>query len=418
MIVDEDSVMKLRALKNSDWIDEHTRFLLIDFSLMNAHTHMASTVRIRFDFRRDKEDVLALRPSNRQNKTPHERKLHVRVGFEPAPSLALTALSDRNQANKPLNHTLPQKIEASDSAAPTWYSYSFHFFFELFGNQEYFLTVAWLIFFILSAHNILKELVLVYKMGLINRLLDYHIYIEMLKVLLSILLCVVFFRASSLATRFVQDMKRSYESRGQNSPEFFDSFELAALDYVYRIAGGFLAFLCIFQIFEMLKKIRRLLVFMRLLVSVFMLFCMPLIAGVAFAILALILFGHISENFSQFVTSCLTISQYFVKPRAIYHTLLENNPLIGPWFVFILGLCINFFILSLFIAFLNEAYSFVKNQIRLQSYKVRAKTKLEYVYEFLGIQSTIKWDIDKTTLAQERELDRDFMADVKRFAVD
>ncbi|GFO12911.1 hypothetical protein PoB_003941600, partial [Plakobranchus ocellatus] len=54
--------------------------------------------------------------------------------------------------------------------------------------------------------------------------------------------------------------------------------------------------------------------------------------------------------------------------------------------------------------------------IRLQTYKVLEKTRLEYVYEFLGIQSTIKWDIDKTVLARDRELDRDFMADVKRFA--
>ncbi|GFO32542.1 receptor for egg jelly 4 [Plakobranchus ocellatus] len=217
-------------------------------------------------------------------------------------------------------------------------------------------------------------------------------------------------------------MRRSYESRGQNSPEFFDSFELAALDYVYRIAGGFLAFLCIFQIFEMLKlasllrKIRRLLVFMRLLISVFMLFYMPLIVGVAFAILAFIMFGTASETFSDLLTSYLTINQYFVKPRAIYKTLLENSPFFGPWFVFILGLCINFFILNFFIVFLNEAYSFVMNKIRSQAYKVLEKTRLEYVYEFLGIQSTIKWDIDLTTLAQERELDRDFMADVKRFA--
>ncbi|GFN82983.1 hypothetical protein PoB_000948900 [Plakobranchus ocellatus] len=212
-------------------------------------------------------------------------------------------------------------------------------------------------------------------------------------------------------------MKFSYQSRGEISPEFFDSFELAALDYVRRVAGGFLAFICIFQIFEMLRKIRRLLVFMRLLISVFMLFYMPLIAGTAFAIMALILFGPTSENFSQFVTSYLTINQYFVKPRAIYHVLLENNPFFGPWFVFLLGLCINFFILNFFIAFLNEAYSLVKNKIRLQAYKVREKTRLEYVYEFLGIQSTIKWDIDNTALARDRELDRDFMADVKRFAV-
>ncbi|GFO06833.1 polycystin-2 [Plakobranchus ocellatus] len=102
---------------------------------------------------------------------------------------------------------------------------------------------------------------------------------------------------------------------------------------------------------------------MRLLISVFMLFYMPLIVVMAFASLALILFGKTSETFSHLLTSYLTINQYFVKPRAIYNTLQESSPFIGPWFVFLLGLCINFFMLNFFIVFLNEAYSFVMNKV-------------------------------------------------------
>ncbi|GFN82976.1 polycystin 2 [Plakobranchus ocellatus] len=213
-------------------------------------------------------------------------------------------------------------------------------------------------------------------------------------------------------------MKRSYENRGENSPVFFDAFELAALDYYYRAACGSLAFLCIFQIFEMLRKIRRLLVFMRLLLTVLMLFYMPLIVGVAFATLAYLLFGNNNYNFSNLVSSYLMINQYFVRPRAIYNSLVVDNPIIGPCFVFLLGMCINFFILNFFIVFLNEAYSSLKNKIRVHAYKILEKTKLEYVYEFLGIKSTIRWDVDKTEIDREKDIDRDYMADVKRFSVD
>ena len=49
---------------------------------------------------------------------------------------------------------------------------------------------------------------------------------------------------------------------------------------------------------------------------------------------------------------------------------------------------------------------------------MREKTRLEYVYEFLGIQSTITWDIEDDIITRDKAKDRDFMADIKRLRVD
>ena len=53
-------------------------------------------------------------------------------------------------------------------------------------------------------------------------------------------------------------------------------------------------------------------------------------------------------------------------------------------------------------------------QVRIESYKVREKTRLEYVYEFLGIESTITWDVQDDLVLQDREKDKDFLVDIKR----
>ena len=111
------------------------------------------------------------------------------------------------------------------------------------------------------------------------------------------------------------------------------------------------------------SKIRRLLVFIRLLYSTVTLFYMPLMTGMAFAFLASLLFCRTNENFRSFGLTYLMINQYFIKPRAIYVSLTENHPYLGPYFVFFLGFCINFFMVNFFIVFINEAYSSIQNQV-------------------------------------------------------
>ncbi|GFR74275.1 hypothetical protein ElyMa_000425700, partial [Elysia marginata] len=42
----------IQDMRESDWIDENTRHVIIDFSLVNVHSHIISTYRIAFDYRR------------------------------------------------------------------------------------------------------------------------------------------------------------------------------------------------------------------------------------------------------------------------------------------------------------------------------------------------------------------------------
>lgn len=342
------TLFSLQEIQDSDWIDEHTRILVVDFSLVNVYSHIVSSYRILFDFKR---------------------------------------------------------------SSPFWSAISFHFRFEDPSNMKYFMIFWGIIFLNISAYNIIKEMMLVHKMGILNYLSELASYTEILKVLLSLVLCYVYFRKIDLRGEILNDLEDSYRFREKN--KFVDFFEMAMLDYVYAITGGFLAFVCIFQIFVMLSKIRRLLVFLRLLISCVTLFYMPLATATAFAFLSHMLFGKTNENFSSLPISYLMINQYFIKPRAIYEALTDNHPYIGPFFYFLLGFCINFFMVNFFIVFLNEAYSSIQNQVRIESYKVREKTRLEYVYEFLGISSTITWDIADDEMLKERARDRDYLKDIK-----
>ncbi|GFO05631.1 polycystin-2 [Plakobranchus ocellatus] len=349
---EKTTLFSLSKIRESDWIDQNTRHFLIDFSLLNLNSHIVSSYRLRFDFRR---------------------------------------------------------------AAPFWQTNSFHLRFAQPGNQFYYTVFIGFFFVLICAYNTVKELLLMYKSGPLKYFRTIESYVEILKIVLSVLLVLIYIRKGIVAALLLKKLRYAYVSRETTGRvEFVNFFEVAVLDYMYTIFGGFLAFLCIFQIFYMLSKIRRLLVFIRLLVQTVTLFYMPLVIGLAFASLSFLLFGSTTPSFANLSDSYLVINQYFIKPQAIYYALTDSHPYIGPWFVFCLGFCINFFMVNFFIVFLNEAYSSILNQIRIDTYKVREKTKLEYVYEFLGIQSTIVFDIEEDLILKDKEKDRDFLKDIKR----
>lgn len=296
--------------------------------------------------------------------------------------------------------------------APFWQYASAHFLYEVTGNQFYFIVLLSCAFLLISAYNIIKEALLIYKMGVIGYLSRLSSYVEMAKVLLSVFMCVIRIQRRNLALDLLHKLR--YYKTVRKIDEYLDFHEMAVLDYQFSVVGGVLGFICIFDVFLKLSKIRRLLIFIKLLKSVLVLFWMPLLVGTAFACLAQLLFSKTHPNFVYFGTGFLTITQYFVKPRPIYASLTVVHPYAAPCFYFVLGVCINFFMLNFFIVFLNEAYSAILNKVRLSTYKLKEKTKLEYVYEFLGIKSTITWDEEGDLLRQERDIDRDFLKDVKR----
>ncbi|GFO32515.1 hypothetical protein PoB_005902000 [Plakobranchus ocellatus] len=189
--------------------------------------------------------------------------------------------------------------------------------------------------------------------------------------------------------------------------------DLGVFDRVVKAACGILMFTCIFQLLYMLSKIRRLLVFIRLLGSAMYLFFMPLIWGISFTLLSYIWFGPTNENFATLKTSYLMVNQYFVKPRPMYDTLNENTPIQGKIFVYAIGFLATFFVTKFFIAILNEAYTIIKKQIRFSYYKVRQQSKFEYLCEFLGLQSTAVWDSEEDRMLLENANDRAFIAHIK-----
>ncbi|KAK3735770.1 hypothetical protein RRG08_036818 [Elysia crispata] len=343
------SVLCMNVIKNSFWIDQYTRFVVIDFSVLNLNSNIASSIRIRFDFHR---------------------------------------------------------------SAPYWHASSFHFFYILAGNYFYYIAIVAVFFTLINAYNIWKELLLVYKLGPSSYFDELSSYVEISKVLLSTILCYVYFRKSYLKYSLLHEIKYSYLSRGRHG--FIDFFEMAVMDYVFTVTAGFLVFLCIFQLFHMLSKIRRLVVFMRLVLMAVKLFYMPVLSGMAFTFLSNILFCSTNENFSGFGLSYLMVNQYFIKPRAIYRELTANHPYVGPLFYFMMGMMISLFLFNIFLAFLNEAYSSIHNQVSLERYKVREKSRLEYVYDFLGIKTRTKRDEHDDLQLVDRENDRNLLSFVKR----
>ncbi|RUS70872.1 hypothetical protein EGW08_021366 [Elysia chlorotica] len=350
LVIDEGLFQQsLSLIKDSDWIDQHTRYIIIDFSLLNLYSRIVSTVHITFDFKRP---------------------------------------------------------------APFWYMGSFHFYHSMTGNTFYYTGVVKVIFLLIWANNTLKELILLYKSGPKNYLGRFYSYVELTKCLLSITLIYVHFRKIDLKSLRLQELKYSYLEK--EGAEFVDFLEMAILDYVYTNVGGILAFFCFFEILNMLSKIRRLVVFMRLVINAVRLFYMPLMSGIAFTFLSTMLFGSTNENFSAFGISYLMVNQYFIKPRAIYRQLTDNHPYVGPVFYFLMGMMISLFLLNFFVAFINEAYSSIHNKVRVASYKIRDKTKMEYVYEFLGMESRKMSDIEDDKQQQERQLEISYMTELKQ----
>ena len=138
--------------------------------------------------------------------------------------------------------------------------------------------------------------------------------------------------------------------------------------------------ICFFHPFLFPSAIRRLVIFIQLLKTTITLFFMPLVTGFAYAILAYLMFGKTIETFSNLKFCYLMVNQYFIKPQAIYHSLTESHPYLGPMFVFILGICVNFFVLNFFIAFLNEAYITIIKRVK----KLTAKLLTYFVVFFFS----------------------------------
>ncbi|KAK3793062.1 hypothetical protein RRG08_016570 [Elysia crispata] len=339
----------------------------------------------------------------RRGDVPHEHTLT----RSPAPSVTPVA-------NHPADWTRAHSLVHlhSMTSAPFWYSGGFHFRYQPPESQIYVFVLVGFIFFILTTRNILSEIVTLYKKGLVGYLSRVTTYMELSKVFLTCVMCYVYLRQRTLLSDLSAMLQYGYLIAKQ--PPFLDFIEMAALDYCYKAAGGFLAFTCIFQMFDMLSAIRRLVIFIQLLKTTITLFFMPLVTGFAYAILAYLMFGKTIETFSNLKFCYLMVNQYFIKPQAIYHSLTESHPYLGPMFVFILGICVNFFVLNFFIAFLNEAYITIIKRISILKYKEREKTKWEYVYEFLGIESTASDHFEEHLWQQEVAEQRYFLSSMKK----
>lgn len=351
IFLDEDLFWpSLSLLKGTDWVDQHTRYIVVDFSLLNLYSQVASSIRLRFDIER---------------------------------------------------------------SAPFWHCHSYHFVYSI---TETYVILNKIVFIVISGYGILKELHEMYLTGPYKYFKLRSNYIEIFKILLSLALCVLDIQMALSKSLLLQELKDSYVLREKSG--YVDFLTVAVMDYMYTMVGGLLAMICLFQIFSMLSKIRRLAIFNRLVLEAVKLFYIPLLGGAAFGVLAFLLFSATNENFSNIETSYLMVNQYLIKPHAIYKDLTNNNPYIGPVFVFVLGVNINLFLLNVFVAFINEAYSSVRNHLRIERYKVRDKTKMEYVKEFLGIRPKGVPDDQSVDLTdrlslQERSNDRGLLTYIK-----
>ncbi|KAK3748110.1 hypothetical protein RRG08_040591 [Elysia crispata] len=346
---DKASQTILTDMKTSDWIDENTRHIVIDFSLVNLQAHIMSTYRIVFDYRR---------------------------------------------------------------SALFWHTKSYHFSFERSGDTVIYMMLAFIFFWSLSAQNIFKEAQTLYRVGILAFLQRLYTYIELLKVLLAILQGYVYIEKRISIGKLLKLISLSYADRDHS--QFVDFSEVAMLDHIFIVTGGALTCVCVFQIFDMLRMIRRIRSFIKMVLSTMSVFYYPVMMGGGFALLSTLLFGNTSTDFSTLTHSYLTVNQYLIKPPAIYHRLTDNHSYLGPAFVVVLGFSTIFIIVNFFIVFLNEAYSTIKKQMRLDLYKIQDKTKMEYLYDFLGIQINKASEEEDKRLMQITAVDRSLLAFIKR----
>ncbi|RUS80458.1 hypothetical protein EGW08_011774 [Elysia chlorotica] len=347
-----DNQFILETIKRSTWIDQNTRHIIIEFSLINPSTHILSNIRIFFDFKR---------------------------------------------------------------MAPYWRYSSYHFYFEIFDNYVYFNIILNFTFLLILMYHIIKEVIKVYKMGPLQYLQLTTSYIEMVKIVLSLLLIFSLLMKLSFSFSLIE---RFRNARYGVNEGYIDFSTMACYDYTFNVSGGVLGCLCIVDIFRMLSKIRRLLTFLRLLRSASIRLGLPVLALLAFTALSYVLFSSTQPAFSTVGLSFMTVTQYFIKPQKLAKSLAETHPFVGPWYLFFLGFWVNFCVVNFFIAFLNETYSSVLNQVRIATYKLRDRTKLEYMYEFLGMRSTLMWDMETDLLMQDETDDRDLLVDMKRLQGD
>ncbi|RUS91405.1 hypothetical protein EGW08_000835 [Elysia chlorotica] len=296
-------------------------------------------------------------------------------------------------------------------SAPFWHVDSYHLWYDQSGNTHHFMILVAILFFVLTVQNMFKESHALYRLGFTAYSKRWYTYVELFKVLLLILQGYVYLEKQHLANKRLKLMRNAYVNRGRSG--FIDFSQVAILDEMFYIFNGVLTCVCVCQIFDMLRLIRRVRSFIRMVLSTIGLFYFPVMMGVSFAMLSTLLFGNTSMDFSTLKKSYLTANQYLIKPPVIYYRLHQNHPYLGPYYVLFLGFINMFIVVNFFIVFLSEAYTTIKKQMRMDMYKFRDKTKLEYLFEFLGIQLYRDTEEDRR-LMQITADDRSLFAFIKR----
>ena len=182
-------------------------------------------------------------------------------------------------------------------------------------------------------------------------------WMDLLQLLMTIMTVAFFFLKEKYISSFVKHI--------QANP-----FETASMDYVVFWSDLEL-FLLSSVIFIVTIKFLRLIRFNRhvcqmtatlkksfgLVISYSVVFFVDL---VAFALLAVLLFGSTSEAYFSFIQSLSSLFQKFLGGDMYFYELQTSNPIVGPLFVFCYMSSMTFILINMFLAILNDTYESVR----------------------------------------------------------
>ena len=326
-----DVISKFSDLQGSDWIDRNTAALFVEFTLYNPNVNLISVVIMVFEF------------SNVGNILPQYQIFTAKL-------------------------------------------YSYQNGLEIFSAVCEGFFVIYVIYF--TCHEVKKFRVL--------RRMEYFAdtwnYVEVIIIALSYSAIGLFFQ------RLVSMSSIMEEYRHTKQTKFISFYSAVIWDFIFTYVMAFLAVFVILKVFKMFtfnprtSLLTDTLQFARKPLASFLL--VVAIAAVAFGHCGLLLFGSHLLDYSDFLTTLLTLYN-FTLGVSDYVGLGSANPVLGPAFFFLFCFTIHYILLVIFVSILMIGFSTAMSEYRQKEGDIPVTW---YLYNHVAMMIGVKKTKDLTML--------------------
>ena len=220
------------------------------------------------------------------------------------------------------------------------------------GNFQMFYEVCQLLFIVIILLFVTKEIFKVYNQKK-KYFTDLWNWIELLQIATAICAVVMFFMKAKYTSSFVKKVRNNpFETSSADYIVLWSTVEAYVLSFLTFIVT--IKFLRVIRfnrhVCQMIGTLARSL---NPLVSFFIVF---MAATLAYAQLAFLLFGSTLDQYSSFFNSLRAVLQMLLGGKIFFYELKSADGLLGPLFVFLYTFTMTMILLNMFIAILNESY--------------------------------------------------------------